>query len=198
MKKISKIIALLLCIIAPLMSMTAVGFVLSDNWVGFEFLSNAHSKDSETRNNNQDGGGMLIATVDDIGGIIPRSNNDFCGEWVGDIDITGIGIFEVNIDITESTIIMEFEFMVFGQNNSVKEMIEIISWSETANNSFNRNDFPNGFNLETRTRDGTVSTLSIYISEDKKRLVVSALNSLLPTLPSLNEDNIRIMTFTKK
>ena len=140
----------------------------------------------------------LFLGIMNSNGIIAASQNDFLGEWVGDIDIIGIGIFEVDIHITESTIIMEFEFMVFGQNNSVKETVEIISWSETVNNNFNRNDFPNGFNLETRTRDGNISTLSIYISEDKKRLIVSALHSLLPTLPSLNEDNIRTMTFTKK
>ena len=141
-------------------------------------------------------GCSLFFALMNSNGFLNASQNDFLGKWVGNIDITGIGIFEVNINISESNITMEFEFMVLGQKNSAKETVEIISWSEVVNNSsISGNDYPNGFNLETRTRDGNISILAIYISEDKKRLIVSA---LLSSLPSLNEDNIRSMTFEKK
>jgi len=115
--------------------------------------------------------------------IAQADQNDFYGTWNGSISYVAYRSNNENVIIiikyTISAKSLYLEITSFSNENSLTEKVtaEIITWIETVNNNFlTRNDFPDGFIIRVKGEDGIISSMTFYISKDKKQLIDQALN----------------------
>jgi hypothetical protein len=101
------------------------------------------------------------------------AQNDFYGTWIGSTSDHD-GVYELKFTISANILSLELiAIMNDGVSQTIDGKMDIIAWLATTNDDVStRNSFPNGYNLRLRREDGSIASLQIHISDDKRQIII--------------------------
>jgi len=104
---------------------------------------------------------------------VSASENDFYGTWIGSME-DHAGVYELKFTISADKFLMEaIGLFNDGESEAISGRMSIFTWSESINgDTATRNDFRNGYVLRLIRENNSVTSVQIYMSNDKNQIII--------------------------